>query len=239
MTESSIHRNGRELVTITEFAKRLGITRPAVYRALKKGLLFTTSVNGSSSQWLDWESQKVQYSTIKTYPQKSHINIRKMPEPKVPKIESMKSDSIEEASTPNAQEAVDINKINPYDYPDCWLIGDSGPAINPETKKPMLDYDKLKAYLTSVKYQLDIKKLRGELIEKKDVAFAIQDAMTILSTELESIPRKFTESILAFCEYQMHQKLSEDNRKMLSNMLDAKPTEIMASIRKAFEDYIA
>ena len=244
MTETTIHRNNREYVTVTEFARRLDVTRASIYRCIKKGLLFPSDIKGSGSTWLDWETQKAQFATIKKFPQKTHadlkkktVNLKNLSTPKAPGIDAMEGNDFEKEPRRPSEE-IDINTINPFDYPDCWFFDDIGPIINHETGKPKLDYDKLKAYLTSLKYQLDIKKQRGELIEKHDVSFAIQDAMRILSTELSSIPRKFAEPMLAFVELQTHQKLSMNDRKMLTSMLQSKPKEILDSIEKAFQDYM-
>lgn len=247
MIETEMTRGGRLYVSQHEFADRMGVSVGTISSYVKTGKLTVTKFKGMRSNWLDWETQKAQYSLIQKHPNKAPkskngvpLKIRKTaPTAKTPEIPQMDSMEFETGEVRNQGEIIDVNTIDPYNYPDCWALDTGGEVMyNAHTGKPMMDYDKLKSYLTSLKYQLDIKQKRGELIEKSDVTFAIQDAMTIIATELLSIPRKYAEPMFAYVEIAMKQQLTTEDKQQLLEILKNKPQEIMLSVKKAFEAYL-
>lgn len=244
MVTNSLKRKGREYVTGSEFARRMNVAKSTISEYIKKGKLQTTDIGGElKGTWLDYEQQKIQFLALARMPQRAPKKNRKKKEeivikgkgtPKPPSIKAIDTLEITEDRQIKG-EIIDANKLNPYDYPECWIFRDEKVVYNPNTKLPMLDYEKLKAYLTNMKYQLDIKKAKEEVIDKRDVAFAISNCMQIFSKELIAIPRKYGDTIIAFLELKTKHKLSAEDRTELTNILNSKPFEIMEEIKKSFE----
>lgn len=220
---------GREYVTINEFAARMGISRQAVYRKIKNKYLKITKLNGYKAQYLDYEAQKLNYLATK---RREAMHVPK----KAPRLQSVASKQNPEIETPSIpampSDVVNVQKLNPMDYPDCWLRDPSGePVNNPVTKLPEFDYDRLKDRLTAEKYQMDIDEKRGRYISREELARAIASISTIINAGLNAIPQRYGAILIAKAETITGYEFSPDERAEIRVVLKKEAKAIMNSIR--------
>jgi len=241
----SVNRNGREYVTQAEFARFANLPYSSVKTMVARGQLELVEMPDTGKKLLDKEMMLIRYKTLMHSKRKKKAKTERSPLIKVSKARTPSAPEIAEPKAPDIPDEhgnadfVDARKIDPYDYPECWVYGTDGePAINPATNKPTLDLTMLRDYLTGVKYQLDIDQKRGLLIPKTEVQFGIQEAMSVISKELTSIPRKYGEILYAQVEMRTGVEMSAQQKAELTEVLDGKPAEIMASIRQALLNLI-
>ncbi|MGN0906746.1 MAG: hypothetical protein ACI4NM_06330 [Bullifex sp.] len=231
--------NGRKLVTITEFAKRKGVTRYAINYHIKNGNLRCIKPNGYNVQYMDWEDQSLAYDSLPT-----RIKVRKkeqnsfMKEIKKPKITTPKLEGVEPVVLPSSdiktEKIEDVSYINPDDHPDCWYFDGGEPVVNPVTGQKQLDYDRLKLKLVSQKYQFDFEKDRGKYIAKEDVLRTAQGMSKIISAYLESIPQRYGSILIAQVTRMTGHEFTPEETSEIRNTLVNSGVNTLESIRNEF-----
>lgn len=215
--------NGREYLTVYEFSKRKEVAPKTIYRYIEEGKLSTCEVDHTGKQYLDWETESAKYEIARAHKiNKTSKNKRKTignPTIQTPEIENAEAPSVKEVTIPEEKPVTDLSKLNPDDYPDCWIMDGNKPLVHPVTGQKMLDYDRLKLRLTSEKYELDIAVKRGEFVAKSDVIlfFSTQNAM--LRTFFDSIPQRHTSELLAYCERKTGHSFTTEEKVEVQNIL--------------------
>ena len=257
MNESVRNYRGREYVTVTEFASRVGCTRVTIHNYLKSGNLQGTHIDRSKEIWLDWEAQSMQWklrrktggrriaskitvsnkkeskqpSNKRGRPKKNKefvtIGEKKLKSPSIPSVPSMESG---DERIPKADELVDLSALNPEDHKDCWLLDGNKPVYNPLTGEPMLDYDKLKLKLVAQKYQLDLDEKRGQLIAKEELSRTIIAISRIITSSLNSIPQRYESMLTSMAENMSGYVFSAKEKAEINESLKAESISITKSI---------
>jgi hypothetical protein len=227
-TDALIYK-GREYVSIKEFAARMGVSRQAIERKIKNNVLRTTSLNGYRTKYLDYEVQKLEFlknhkrETLKVpkkAPALKEISNKEAPEMNAPSIPPMPA------------EGINVQKLNPNDYPDCWIRDPSGePVRNPVTKLPEFDYDRLKDRLTAEKYQMDIDEKRGKYIAREELTRTIASIATIINAGLNAIPNRYGAILIAKAEGITGHEFTPDERASMRSVLKKEAGAIMNSVR--------
>ncbi len=247
---------GREYVSVTEFAYRVGCSRMTIHNYIKSGNLQGTHIDRSKEIWLDWEAQSVQWKLRKKTggrklssqnagkepataeekrkrgrPKKNTgfvtIPANKLKSPALPSAPEIESG---EARVPKADELIDLSKINPDDHKDCWIMDGSTPVFNPLTGEPMLDYDKLKLKLVAQKYQLDLDEKRGQLIAKEELSRSMLAISRIITTSLDSIPQRYESTLISMAENMSGYSFSIKEKAAITEALKTESISIARSI---------
>lgn len=256
MNESVRKHKGREFVTVSEFASRIGCTRITIYNRIKAGDLQGIHINKSKELWLDWETQRKQWLlTKKTNGRKiarkddnhssNPAQKRKRGRPKKiqPEIISVQSIKTKSAVLPSAptlnrnednatkgEDLIDLSRINPEDHKDCWIMDGTSPIYNPLTDEPMLDYEKLKLKLVAQKYQLDLDEKRGQLIEKEELARSMTAISHIMMAALRSIPQRYESILTSMAERMTGYVFSVNEKSLIREALKNEAQTIAKSI---------
>lgn len=247
---------GREYVSVTEFADRVGCSRMTVHNYIKSGNLQGTHIDRSKDIWLDWEAQSMQWKLRKKTggrklasedtakeppateekrkrgrPKKNpgyvKISENKLKPPSLPSAPEIESG---EDRVPKADELIDLSKINPDDHKDCWIMNGSTPVYNPLTGEPMLDYDKLKLKLVAQKYQLDLDEKRGQLISKEELSRSMLVISRIITTSLDSIPQRYESTLISMAENMSGYSFSVKEKAAITEALKTESLSIARSI---------
>lgn len=254
MNESVRNHQGREYVTITEFAYRVGCTRMTVHNRIKAGVLQGIHIDRTRELWLDWETQHRQWLLCQKSsgrkvgkPAKKKASGktgRKKTTTEMATIKSLKpaaarlpsAPSIEaEEKIPKGEDLVDLSRINPEDHKDCWLLEDGKPVINPLTKEPTLDYDMLKLKLVAQKYQLDLDEKRGKLVEKEELSRSMLAISHVIIAALNSIPQRYEALLTAKAESISGYSFTPKERAEIRDVLKNEAAAITGSISRELE----
>ena len=220
---------GKEYVKISEFAQRVGFSVQRIRKMIQEGKLQATRLNGYKTQYMDWEIQHLQFEKVR---KKASIKKpKKAPQLVAPTISS--APDIEDIKTPTIpSDEIPMQKLNPYDYPDCWIVGeDRNPLLNPVTKLPEIDYDRLKGRLTAEKYQMDIDEKRGKFVEREELIRSIASIAKIMNSSLNAIPQRYGAILIAKAEAMTGHEFSSDEKADIRAVLKKEASAIMQSIR--------
>ena len=241
--DDNIKFEGKQLVSIKEFAKRKGTTKQNIQNKLDAGILQAVKPNGYNIRYLDWDTQSVLYdtsvkrrrkTTIKPTTQNTIVKIKeeKINKPQLTGVEEVKLPDI---VPPNTNEITNLGEIDPEDHPDCWYFNPEGmPVLNPQTGKKMLDYDKLKIKLISQKYQFDLDKDRGKYVEKDSIIRASQGISKIIASYIESIPQRYASIIIATMSQITKHKFTNEEEAIIRNLLVDTGKNTLESMRQEF-----
>lgn len=235
--ENSIKYQGKQLVSINEFAERKGTTKQNIQRLIKQGDLVVTKPNGYNIRYLDWDTQSIAYDTRKKKPRKNNSNLVKLDEEKIkkPKLTGVDKVKLPDIITPNTETMTNLGEIDPDDHPDCWYFDAEGqPIHNPQTGKKMLDYDKLKIKLISQKYQFDLDKDRGKYVEKDSLIRASKGISKIIASYIESIPQRYASIIIATMAQITDHEFNQDEEALIRNLLVDTGKNTLESMRQEF-----
>lgn len=235
--EDNIKFEGKQLVSIKEFAKRKGTTKQNIQNKLDAGILQAIKPNGYNIRYLDWNTQSVLYDTSVKRRRKQNNTIVKIKEEKIkkPTLKSVEDVKLPEIVPPNTNEITNLGEIDPEDHPDCWYFNPEGmPVLNPQTGKKMLDYDKLKVKLISQKYQFDLDKDRGKYVEKESIIRASQGISKIIASYIESIPQRYASIIIATMAQLTKHKFTNEEEAIIRNLLVDTGKNTLDSMRQEF-----
>lgn len=250
--DKSIMIDRREFITVIEFSKRTGTSLSTIKRYIRDGRLKADKIEELDNiKYLDWEKNKKLFyqnppSTMQGRNREKPetkakrllregssqiIDIsKKKPIVKGPKVEEIREESLESITGPS--EGVEYPKINPEEYPECWVLDSEGnPVISALTGQKILDYDKLKKVLTAMSYDFDFKKKNGEYIPKSEFIAYIQTRQAALNSQLSTIPRRYGASAMAVAERLLNRRLSESEKAEFRDAFKSVPAEIVAALR--------
>ena len=259
MNESVRQYKGREYVTTTEFAARVGCSRITIFNRLKKGELQGIHIDRSREIWLDWDTQRKQWqlslskkstgrklsSTAKETRKDENDGKKKRGRPKKtaepivhigkPQEISPPADRLSgipgmEEKTPRGDDLIDLSRINPEDHKDCWVMDGNAPIYNPLTGEPMLDYEKLKLKLVAQRYQLDLDEKRGQLIEKEELSRSMSAISHIMMAALNSIPQRYESVLTSMAERMSGYAFTAKDKAAIREAMKSEAITIARSI---------
>lgn len=225
---------GKEYVSIEEFAKRVGAGKSTIKRKLSDGKLHYINIEGRKTRYLDWEASKRLWDLMPHDAQKINAGKRsnamrygKVAEnaPKAPTVNSptVRVPDLEDEEMPNT---LDLAAFDKTQYSDCVVDGE-------------FDYEKLKTRLTAETYQQKLHKERGQLVEREEIVMWAQKLGTMLHNNLETIPQKYTAVLIAQVQTIVAQRLDRPDfeftpkeRSDLRETLKSCGPDIMRSMRK-------
>lgn len=261
MNESVRQYKGREYVTTTEFANRIGCSRVTIFNRLKSGDLQGIHIDRSRETWLDWETQRQQWFIVKKHSGRklgskvTKTNKKETPKKKgsakktsdsefisigelhtsTPSIPGIPALAQMEEKEPKGEDLIDLSRINPDEHKDCWIMDGKEVIYNPLTGEPMLDYDKLKVKLIAQKYQLDLDEKRGKLIEKEELSRSMLAISHIMMAALNSIPQRYEALLTTQAETMTGHKFTAEERATIRDTLKNEAAAIAKSISLELE----
>lgn len=241
----AVRHKGKEYLTPTEFAERKNTTVRTVNRYIASGRLSLSEVDHSGKRYLDWEAESPKFELAWMANRKAGMNRKKdrimATEEKVrtPSIGSAAAPDMRDLEIPEpARPVVDMSKLDPEAYPDCWIMVDGKALVHPATGQKMLDYDRLKLRLTAEKYQLDIDVKRGEYLLKSDAVLFFQSQAKMLRTFFDSIPQRHTSRFLAYCERVTGHEFTSQERHDIQEILRSETERSFTELKAETERFL-
>lgn len=164
-----------------------------------------------------------------------------MPSPK-----ELKSDSARKIEIPSiidddfskGGEIIDLSKLDPTKYPDCWYMHDGEP-LRDSNDMPLLDYVKLQNRLKAEKWAFDLDKDKGEYVAKADVIISIQNIVKLIEKGLDTIPGRYTSRLLAETRRITDHEFTDEERTVIRSHLKNVASEIMKSLQVDIKNLIS
>ena len=234
-------RKGREYVTAKEFARRMDTTTMTITRYVKAGYISYTDAIKGSVRYFDWEEQKENYlaakskakkitrSKSKPVPKDVYMNVKTSspvepsvnePEVVAPSVDDVMSgktslDSIRGLIDPNKEE-------------DCWIVDiKSGLRV--------FSWEVCEKKYRAIILSMKARQQAGELIEKKDIAPALDAFGTVLSAALNTSKFKMVPLIVAWAETLGATIKPEDEIYLKENNIDPEYTRMTDDMRSEVE----
>lgn len=233
--------DGREHVSVDEFARRVDISRQTLEKKIRLGIIPIVRPDGKRARYIDWElglkawnmnppNRKNVEAQKTVYAKKKGDSFAKAEESAgKPFIGSPKVASLEEGNI-RKEKLIDINDIDPKLLEDCKVNGS-------------IDWDLAKKKLTALTYAYDLDVKKGKYIDKAEVQMWALTLSKILESNLSSIPNRYA-SILEAEVVTTVRKLTgkvvditdEMKGKMRERMENVAP-EIFKSIQESLEKF--
>lgn len=230
--EDVTNYKGKEYVSMSEFAKRVGAGIATIKRKAASGTLPFINIEKRKTKYIEWEAGKKMWDMMRHDVRLSNAG-KKSTDKKYGKVPD-KADSpvvseptVTEPEVSEVEEmAIDLSSFDKTKYADCLLPNNE------------FDYDKLKLRLTAETYAQKLQQTRGQLVEKTEVIAWAKKLGVLVNTGLESIPQKYTSVLIAQCQGIIARRLgitdfefNEKERTELRNTLKDCGPEIMKSIK--------
>lgn len=164
-----------------------------------------------------------------------------MAAPREPKADSAKCIEIPamlDDDMSSGGEIIDLSKLDPLKYPDCWFIHDGKP-LNDSNGIPVLDYVKLQNRLKAEKWAFELSKDKGEYVAKADVIISIQNIVKLIEKGLDTIPGRYTSRLIAEARRITDHEFTDEERTLIRSHLKNVSSEIMKSLQIDIKNLIS
>lgn len=242
---------GKLYYSVPQFAKEVGVTRTAVYTAIKNGTFPVKKFRGDSTQYIELEEGKRLWAerkgaNRKTIGQQAKEAVQSSYEslepfiPDEPKDLEIKHQS-DMQNIENIGEITDgentysIGRLDPNEFSDCRIYSkEKGSYLkNPETGEYIYNWDlvdkKLKALIHNIQYKIKL----GELIPKDEVDYCLSMIFQPLIGEIDQIPHRYISRFIAVVEEQTRTKLPANIIMLLQKEMGNTTKKISESFQEA------
>lgn len=235
------HRKGREYVTAKEFAKRMNTTAMTITRYVKAGYISYTDIIKGPVRYFDWEEQKQGFLAAKEKAKKG-TRRESRPIPKDVYMNVSTSDPVvptvnePEVVAPNVDDVISGKTsldsirglIDPDKEEDCWVI-------DIKTGARVFSWEICEKKYRAIILSMKARQQAGELIEKKDIAPALDAFGTVLSAALNTSKFKMVPLIIAWAETLGASIKPEDEIYLKENIIDPEYTRMTDDMRSEVE----
>lgn len=240
--QPSIIKDGKEFVSVSEFARREERIPSVINRYIRTGTLDAVKVEEYGILYMDWEEQSRKYKEY-IFSSKSCSKANRYTavaaEPSAPEIEVPNIPSNEIEDPTRQAPIVDLASIDPMAHSDCWIRdGHGDPIYVPGTNTPRIDWEFLKKKLTAVSYQLKIDIERGKYVEKETLSRFFTALAKILQTKISSIPSRYGAIFMATVEDMKECSFTPDEAKELDNILIKEGSSILKDIQSDLKKFM-
>lgn len=254
----SIRRKGKEYVSRSQFAERVGVSRQAIDAAVKRGTLSWTTIDGV--QYLEYETEKVKWDRYVAEGRHRGSNslrpsrrkkgeqelLKKASFKKAPEVKDLNEVKVTVENVVGEIEdekgnKITISGVDPYANLDCCMltVNDDGTKdyVRDEKGVPQLDYERLEQkYVALIRVQ-QYRQKSEELVEKTMVTETLQKVLPPLRNSIIAIPQRYATRVIA---YLKKQKISVNNDLStgIQNILRDEANQILRNLQRNVEDTV-
>lgn len=222
---------GREYVSISEAARRLGRTRQAISGQVRCGRLDAKdfSSRGVSGKWLLWDKVKEFYEAID-----SRRKDRDEPSNEG-ELADLGDGTLRLIENPPREIPLLVDTEDPENS-DCWRKYSNGVYALDENGRHVIDYEKYKQKWDALIRKQQYEREAGRLVPKDIVDQAFSKTLSPLSTSIMQIPDRYASRIIGLMESIMGSKLGNEHRTTLRSLLEDESESIVATLRRNVEE---
>lgn len=242
-------RNGVLYVSVKEFADRMGVTRSAVYNAIKNNLLSITTFPGDGSKYLDWDRSKDIWNERRKPNRKTKAETEqdryqggyevvgyfgKADTDEIREIADT-ADIKEIGELSDGKDTFSIQSLDPLAFSDCWVFDKftNKPLINPETKEHIYNWEMVDKKLKALLHNLQFQTKQGDLIPKAEVDRILSSILTPMVNEIAQIPNKFSSMIITSLEDIVGRDIEDRVKTLVQNVMRDTTERVMQSLQDA------
>ena len=241
----SVKVNGREYVTQTVCAQRLGITKQNLSKDTLKGKYTRITLDGYSGQWYDWAVTRAIFSKQRMNPQGNKGGRRDKKDAVIfaagkvsDKAPGVPSDSVPDVSIPDIPNSEVLGFFNAEDpeNADCWETDETGaflvlPGIDPPRHVinwPMAE----KKCMANLRYQ-QYKEKQKELISRAEVVQMLSSIFPVLTAAIMQIPDRYASRLNGRLEDMIGRSMTNEERTLIKSVLQDEAEQICHNFQDA------
>lgn len=229
---AGIYRTGgREYVSISEAARRLGRTRQAISGQVRSGRLDVKdfSSKGVSGKWLLWDKVKEFYAAIDSRKKEKgqSSNEGELPD--------LGDGTLRLIENPPREIPMLVDTEDPENS-DCWKKFSNGVYCLDEMGRHVIDYEKYKQKWDALIRKQQYEREAGRLVPKDIVDQALSKSLSPLTTSIMQIPDRFASRIVGLVESIVGSKLGNEQRTTLRALLEDESESIVVTLRRNVEE---
>lgn len=233
---------GKEYVTAKEFAARMNTTVMTVSRYLRDGKISYTDKIPGKTRYFEWTAQKKLFLAAKEKARKiPKANSRPIPKEVYAADFSLAEPTVPDVGVPGVREpSVDDVMagrtpldsiralIDPSKEKDCWII-------DLKTGEKVFSWEVCERKYRAIILSMKARQQAGDLIEKKEIAPALDAFGAVMSAALNTSKFKMKPLIVAWAERLGAKIQPEDEIYLMEQILDAEFTVMTDDLRSEVE----
>ena len=248
----SVKVNGREYVTQTVCAQRLGVSQQILSKDTAKGKYTRTELEGYKGQWYDWNLTRIAFNKQRRNPKNNRGGRRDKKDGLIfaagkvsDKAPSVPSDSVPDVSVPDIPNGEVLSFFNPEDpdNADCWETDEAGAfLIIPNTDPPRHYVDWKKATdkcMANLRYQ-QYKEKQKELISRQEVTQMLSLIFPVITASIMQIPDRYASRMNGRLEDMIGRTMTNEEKTLLKSVLQDEAEQIchnfQDSVQKVTEE---
>lgn len=239
---------GREFVTITVFAKRMGVSQQAISLWVKDGKLPRQSLDGYRGQWLDYELSRAKFARLRKKPAKGGSRVKRDA-----KVYEKGGEEVKPVPMPTTAGAGDVGMpglpkdaegILSYfdpedpDNSDCWEVDDFGAYLMlppPYQDRHSIDWKKaIDKCMANIRYQ-QYQKERRELIPRQEVEQSLSLVFPPVTAILMQMPDKYASRINGRLEEMIGRPMTNEEKTIIKALLTDEAEQICHNLQDAVD----
>ncbi len=232
-------QNGKEFVSVKEFATRTGVKLNTIQKYIKERKLKISKEVGKK-RYLEWEREQKKLQNIVmnnalTREGNALISVSKTKAD----IETKETEEITDIKDLDTG-IVDVKQLfknfDEKDFEDCLAQTPDGEIIKDSKGRTALNWTIVNKKITALIRNLELKRKEGELIRIDEVTTFLTLAYAKTRTKLSNIPERYISRFTAFYKKETGEELSNETATAIKNMLEAESKNILADLQKEIEN---
>lgn len=232
---------GKEYVTAKEFAARMNTTIMTITRYLKSGKIAYTDKIPGKTRYFDWTQQKKLFLAAKEKAKKiTKAKARPIPkdvymdfhlvEPSAPSVNTpeVKEPTVEDVMSGRTSLDSIRALIDPEKELDCWVT-------DIKTDEKVFSWEVCEKKYRAIILSMKARQQAGELIEKKEIAPALDAFGTVMSAALNTSKFKIKPLIVAWAESHGATIKPEDEIYLMEKIIDPEFAMMTDDLRSEVE----
>ena len=242
MADDGVKKIGKkEYVTAKEFSRRMNTTPMTITRYIKAGYITYTDKIKGPVRYFDWEQQKKCFLAAKSKAKKiTRAEARPIPKTVYMDISTSEPDTpsvnAPEVTVPSVEDvmagktSLDSIRglIDPTKEEDCWIV-------DIKSGERVFSWEICETKYRAIILSMKARQQAGELIEKKEIAPALEAFGAVLSAELSTSKFKMVPLIIAWAETRGAVVKPEDEIYLKDSIIDPEYTRMTDDMRAEVE----
>lgn len=240
---------GREYVSLTTCALRLGISHSSLSEATSKGYYTRQALEGYKGLWFDWEKTRAAFNRNRR--KQDHVKggrrgkktaavtntVPLVNDIGLPGVPSAEVGAVEMPTLPKGAENI-LAYFDPEadENADCWEIDDSGEYLFiPGTTRHYIDWKKaIDKCMANLRYQQYMRE-KGDLIPKTQVVQMLSLIFPPVTATIMQMPDKYASRVNGRVEEMIGRPMTNEETTVMKAILVDESERICRNLQDAIE----